>query len=60
MVGVVIMFAGIGFISFLTATITSIFIKDKEIEEIDKIDVLHDKIDILQAEIAELKELIKK
>ncbi len=60
MVGVVIMFAGIGFISFLTATITSIFIKDTEIEEMDKIDVLHDKIDSLQAEIAELKELIKK
>lgn len=60
LVGVVIMFAGIGFISFLTATITSIFIKDTEIEEMDKIDVLHDKIDTLQAEIAELKELIKK
>ncbi len=60
MVGVVIMFAGIGFISFLTATITSMFIKDTEIEEMDKIDVLHDKIDSLQAEIVELKELIKK
>ena len=60
LVGVVIMFAGIGFISFLTATITSIFIKDAEQEEIDKIDMLHDKIDSLQAEIVELKELIKK
>ena len=60
LVGVVIMFAGIGFISFLTATITSMFIKDTEIEEMDKIDVLHDKIDSLQAEIVELKELIKK
>lgn len=59
LVGVVIMFAGIGFISFLTATITSIFIKDTEKEEMDKIDVLHDKIDNLEFEIKELKEILK-
>jgi voltage-gated potassium channel len=59
LVGVVIMFAGIGFISFLTATITSIFIKDTEKEEMDKIDVLHEKIDSLENEIKQLKEILK-
>jgi voltage-gated potassium channel len=58
-VGTIIMFVGIGFISFLTATITSIFIKDTEKEEMDKIDYTNKKIDQLQKEIMELKDLIK-
>lgn len=58
-VGMVIMFVGIGFISFLTATVTSIFIKDIDEEEMDKIDETNAKIDQLQQEIQELKELIK-
>ncbi len=58
-VGTLIIVIGIGFVSFLTATITSIFIKDTEKEEMDKIDVLHDKIDNLEFEIKELKEILK-
>jgi voltage-gated potassium channel len=59
-VGTIIMFVGIGFISFLTATVTSIFIKDVEKEEIKKIDQVNEKLDKLQLEIAELKEIVRK
>jgi len=55
-IGVILMFTGIGFMSFLTATITSKFVKNTRME--DKLVETNEKIDKLQSEISELKELI--
>ncbi|MDY9922838.1 potassium channel family protein [Methanobacterium sp.] len=57
-ISVILMFTGIGFMSFLTATITSKFVKNTRIE--DKLSETHEKLDKLQSEINELKEIIKK
>ncbi|KAF5059053.1 Ion channel [anaerobic digester metagenome] len=51
-----IMFTGIGFMGFVTAAITSRFVSDSEKEE--EIGI-HEKLDKLQAEMDELKELIR-
>jgi voltage-gated potassium channel len=55
-IGAVIMFTGIGFMSFLTATLTSSIVKSRDNKDSDKI---HIKLDSLQSEIKELKEIIK-
>jgi voltage-gated potassium channel len=55
-ISAVIMFTGIGFMGFVTAAITSRFVSDSEKEE--EIGI-HEKLDKLQAEMDELKELIK-
>lgn len=55
-VTIIIMLVGIGFISFLTATITSLLVKTANN---DKVKDSEDKLDQIQAEIKELKELIK-
>lgn len=55
-IGAIIMFTGIGFMSFLTATITSAIVKSNND---NKSDELHNKIDKLHSEIKELKEVIK-
>lgn len=55
-IGTIIMFTGIGFMSFLTATITSAIVKSNND---NKTDELHTKIDNLHLEIKELKEIIK-
>lgn len=55
-IGTIIMFTGIGFMSFLTATITSSIVKSNND---NKSDELHDKLDKLHSEIDELKEIIK-
>lgn len=54
-IGTIIMFTGIGFMSFLTATITSAIIKNRE----NNNDEVHDKLDKLHSEIEELKEIIR-
>lgn len=55
-ISAIIMFTGIGFIGFLTSTLTSNIIGiSQEEEEIG----IHEKLDKLQAEMDELKELIK-
>lgn len=56
-ISVILMFTGIGFMSFLTATITSRFVKNTRIDE--KFLETHEKLDKLQSEINELKEIIK-
>ncbi|AEG17845.1 potassium channel family protein [Methanobacterium paludis] len=55
-IAAIIMFTGIGFMGFLTATITSKLVERSEEEE-EK--TIHDKLDKLQLEMDELKELIK-
>lgn len=54
-IGTVIMFTGIGFMSFLTATLTSAIIKNRDGNSAE----VHDKLDALHSEINELKEIIK-
>lgn len=54
-IGTIIMFTGIGFMSFLTATLTSAIIKNRD----NNSDDIHDKLDKLHLEINELKEIIK-
>jgi len=58
LVGAMVMFVGIGFISFLTATITAFFVRNKKEPKTNNL--LHEKLDNLQNEITELKEIIKK
>ena len=58
-IGTLIMITGIGFVSFLTATIASVFVKEDNEEELVKIDEVHQKLDNLKTEIEELKEIIK-
>jgi voltage-gated potassium channel len=55
-IGTIIMFTGIGFMSFLTATITSVILKSNNNNESDGI---HEKLDQLHSEIDELKEIIR-
>lgn len=55
--GFVIMATGIAFTSFLTATITSRFVKSSERSEFETVDR---KLDKIQSELDELKEMIKK
>ena len=54
-IGTIIMFTGIGFMSFLTATLTSAILKNRD----NNSDEVHDKLDALHSEIEELKEIIK-
>jgi voltage-gated potassium channel len=54
-IGTIIMLTGIGFMSFLTATITSVIVKSNNNEP----EGLHEKLDQLHSEIDELKEIIK-
>ncbi|BDZ68268.1 potassium channel family protein [Methanobacterium ferruginis] len=56
-IGFVIMVIGIGFVSFLTASITSRFVKSTEHGEFDEV---IEKLDKMQSELNELKEIIKK
>lgn len=56
LLGFIIMATGIAFTSFLTATITSRFVKSSEKSEFDTVDK---KLDKIQSELDELKELIK-
>ena len=57
-IGAVIMFTGIGFVSFLTATISAKLVKSSRTE--NQLYEAHNKLDKLQSEINDLKELIKK
>lgn len=56
-IAVIIMFTGIGFVSFLTAIVTSKLVKTTKTD--DKLDEAHKKLDQLQSELNELKEIIK-
>ncbi len=56
LLGFVIMATGIAFTSFLTATITSRFVKSSERSEFETVDK---KLDKIQSELDELKEVIK-
>ncbi|BDZ69739.1 potassium channel family protein [Methanobacterium petrolearium] len=56
-IGFVIMVTGIGFVSFITAAITSRFVKSTEHKEFNEVS---EKLDKIQSELNELKEIIKK
>ncbi|MBI5681260.1 MAG: ion transporter [Methanobacterium sp.] len=57
LIGFLIMITGIGFISFLTATIASRFVKSTKDARLDNV---NKKLDKIQSELDEMKEIIKK